>query len=260
MHGMIDKQLVRERFSRSLKSYASHAVVQNRMASNLSEMVCGESAGRSFERVFEVGSGTGALTAELLKRCTVENYFANDIVDGSRVFLEKVFERYPVVKFGFLAGDIESEGSLPSVLDLVISNATLQWLGDLEVFFRRISCCLRPGGMFAFSTFGPMNMHEISSIEQTTLPYRSLSELACLAGRFFDIVECREEQVTLEFSSPEAVLRHIRATGVNGISRRSWTKSRYRIFLDCYLERFSTMDGVSLTYHPLYFCLKNRNS
>jgi malonyl-CoA O-methyltransferase len=257
---MIDKQLVRERFSRSLKSYAIHAVVQNRMASNLSEMVCSGCAGRSFERVFEVGSGTGALTAELLKRCRVENYFANDIVEGSRVFLDKVFERYPFTTFDFLAGDIETEGPLPSALDLVISNATLQWLGDLEGFFGRISRCLRPGGMLAFSTFGPMNMHEISSIEQTGLAYRSLGEIEYLAGRFFDIAECREEQVALAFSSPEAVLRHIRATGVNGISRRYWTKSRYRNFLDCYLERFSTREGVSLTYHPLYFCLKNRNS
>ncbi|NTV98690.1 MAG: malonyl-ACP O-methyltransferase BioC [Chlorobiaceae bacterium] len=260
MPGMIDKQLVRERFERSLRSYAKHAVVQNRMASDLSEMVFRQCGRGPFGRVFEVGSGTGALTLELLKRCRAESYFANDIVEESRIFLEDVFERFPVGEFGFVAGDIESGGAIPECLDLVVSNATMQWLGDLEGFFRRIRSHVRPGGVLAFSTFGPMNMQEIASIEQTGLPYLSIGEITELAGKYFDIAECREEQVKLEFTTPEAVLRHIRLTGVNGVSRKTWTKGRYRQFLDCYLERFPSGEGVSLTYHPIYCCLKKENS
>lgn len=257
---MIDKQLVCERFRRSLGSYEKHAVVQNRMASNLSEMVCRESGELSFGRVFEVGSGTGALTGELLKRRQVEWYYANDIVEESRGYLEKLFERFPVGEFGFVAGDIESGGVIPRGLDLVVSNATLQWIADLDGFFRRIRDHLAPGGMLAFTTFGPMNMHEVSTIGYSGLAYRSLRDIERLAEKYFDIGESCEEQVVLEFSSPEAVLHHIRATGVNGISRSSWTKGRYRQFIDGYLERFSTEEGVTLTYHPIYCCLKKRNS
>jgi malonyl-CoA O-methyltransferase len=259
MPGMIDKQLVRERFGKSLGSYASHAVVQNSMASGLSEMVlriCGE---QTLGRVLEVGSGTGALTSELLKRLRAKCYFANDIVDESRGYLEKVFERFTVDESGFIPGDIESGGMIPDDLDLVISNATLQWLGDLEGFFRKMQCHIRHGGMLAFSTFGPMNMHEISSIEGSGLPYLSLGGLMELAGKYFDIVECAEEQVIMEFPTPVDVLHHIRVTGVNGLYRKSWTKGRYRQFIDSYLERFSTGAGVSLTYHPIYCCLKKGN-
>ncbi len=257
---LIDKRLVRERFRRSLKSYARHAVVQNAMAAGLSEMVCREHPGRLFERVLEVGSGTGALTAEMLKRSRVNLYYANDIVEESRLFLDDVIGNFPGTELRFFAGDIESCAALPSELDCVVSNATLQWLQDLDGLFNRISRCIRPGGLLAFSTFGPSNMREIADIENIGLVYRSLEELERLAGRYFELVESREEEIVLEFSTPELALRHIRETGVNGITRRLWTKSRYMNFLESYRQRFASGSGVSLTYHPVYCCLKKKMS
>ena len=171
-----------------------------------------------------------------------------------------MLDRFAVEEFHFIAGDIESKAELPSGLDLVVSNATLQWLDDLDEFFRTMSAHLRPGGILAFSTFGPSNMQEIASIEDVGLTYLSLGELEILAGRYFDITVCREEEQRIEFSSPEAVLHHIRQTGVNGLQRRSWTKSRYRHFVSEYSRLFSCENGVCLTYHPVYCCLKMKLS
>lgn len=260
MQTMIDKRLVRERFRRSLESYGRHAVVQNAMAVELSEIVCRQYPQRQFERVLEVGSGTGALTAELLKRSCVNRYYANDLVEESLPFLDEVFRLFPGSELRFFAGDIESCDTFPSELDLVISNATVQWLQDLDRFFSRISPHIRPGGMLAFSTFGPSNMREIASIENVGLVYRSLCEVERLAGRYFELAGSREDEIVLEFSSPETALRHIRETGVNGIARRFWTKSRYRNFLESYRQQFATGSGVSLTYHPVYCCLKKKMS
>jgi malonyl-CoA O-methyltransferase len=260
MHPLIDKQLVRERFCRTLSSYGSNAVVQRAMAEKLSELICQQEPDGSFERVLEVGSGSGALMAELLSRCNVNTYYANDLVEESRSSLLGVLDRFPVGEFHFLAGDIESLNLLPSALDLVVSNATLQWLDDLDGFFSKISDHLRPGGMLAFTTFGPSNMREISAIEGVGLSYHTLGELELLAGRYFELTISHEEKSQMEFSSPEAVLHHIRQTGVNGLLRRSWTKSRYLHFIEEYRRRFSSENGVSLTYHPLYCGLKKRVS
>jgi malonyl-CoA O-methyltransferase len=256
----IDKQLVRERFERSLTTYGTHAVVQKAMARELAEMICRESPSHSFDRVLEVGSGSGALTAELLSRCSVHAYHANDLVEESRRCLEGVLERYQVEEFHFLAGDIETLEVLPQSLDLVISSATLQWLEDLDGFFRKLSAHLRPGGMLAFSTFSTMNMQEISTIEGAGLRYYPLEELQTIAGRYFELVAGKEEEVRMEFGSPEAVLHHMRQTGVNGLHRRSWTKSRYQHFLARYRQSFSCESGVYLTYHPVYCCMKKRVS
>ncbi|MEI6651363.1 MAG: malonyl-ACP O-methyltransferase BioC [Chlorobiaceae bacterium] len=255
---VIDKQLVRERFCSTLKSYRSHAVVQKSMASELSEIICSAQPSRSFDRVLEVGVGSGALMAELLSRCTVEAYYANDLVEESRHCLLEVLDRFPVREFHFLAGDIEHLEELPLELDLVASNATLQWLDDLDGFFRNMAAHLRPGGILAFSTFSTSNMQEISAIEGVGLSYHTLGELELLAGKYFELTVSREEVQQLEFSSPEAVLHHIRRTGVNGIRRRSWTKSRYKHFIEQYRRLFSSENGVSLTYHPVFCCMKKR--
>jgi malonyl-CoA O-methyltransferase len=260
MPPLIDKQLVRERFCRTLGSYGSHAVVQKAMAAELAELICCEEPGLSFERVLEVGSGSGAFMAELLHRCSVKAYYANDLVEESRISLQGVLDRFSVGEFHFLAGDIESLKLLPSSLDLVASNATLQWLDDLDGFFRKIHAQLKPGGMLAFSTFGPSNMREIASIEGVGLSYHTLGELELLASRYFDLTVSHEEKRRMEFSSPEAMLHHIRSTGVNGLLRRSWTKSRYLHFIAEYRRCFSCEKGVYLTYHPLYCCLKKRVS
>jgi malonyl-CoA O-methyltransferase len=260
MHPLINKQLVRERFCRTLQSYGRHAVVQKAMAAELSEIIGREEPGRSFERVLEVGSGSGALMSELLSRCSVKTYYANDLVEESRVSLLGVLDHFPVGEFHFLAGDIECQKQLPSALDLVVSNATLQWLDDLDGFFRTMSDHLKPGGMLAFTTFGPSNMREISSIEGVGLSYHTLGELELLAGRYFELTLSREEERRMEFSSPEAMLHHIQQTGVNGLLRRSWSKSRYLHFIAEYRRLFSCENGVYLTYHPLYCCLKKRIS
>lgn len=254
----IDKQLVRRRFGGSLNSYSNHAVVQKTMARELSEIICHSGPPPLFNRVLEVGSGSGSFMAELLRRSVVDTYYANDLAEESLQFLQGVLERFPVREFHFLAGDIETLQELPSGLDLVASNATLQWLDDLDSFFGNMAARLRHGGMLAFSSFGTSTMQEISAIEGVGLAYYTLVELEKLAGKYFEVTLCREEMLRLQFSSPEDVLHHIRQTGVNGLVRRSWTKSRYRNFIEQYRQRFSCEEGVYLTYHPLYCCMKKR--
>ena len=253
----IDKELVRDRFCRTLRSYGSNAVVQKSMAVELAEMIC-PAPPCKFDRVLEVGSGSGAFMAELLSRSSVKSYYANDLVEESNHCLRWVLDRFPVEEFHFLAGDIECSVELPSSLDLVVSNATLQWLDDLDDFFRTMSDHLRPGGILAFSTFSTSNMQEIMRIEEVGLDYHTLRELEMLAGRYFDLTVSREELQRIEFSSPEAVLHHIRQTGVNGLQRRSWTKSRYQHFVREYSRLFSCENGVYLTYHPVYFRIKKK--
>ncbi|MEI7694257.1 MAG: malonyl-ACP O-methyltransferase BioC [Chlorobium sp.] len=260
MSQQIDKQLVRQRFAGKLKSYKKHALVQQTMAKSLTELLCNAKPSRSFDRVLEVGSGSGSLMTELLGRCTVDTYYANDLVEESALFLKKLLASFSVREFHFLPGDIELMQWLPSELDLVVSNATLQWLDDLDGFFRSMSERLRRGGVLAFSSFSTSNMQEISSIEGGGLRYHTLHELEQLAGKYFELTACREEEQRLEFATPEAVLHHIRQTGVNALSRRSWTKSQYQRFIDQYQEQFSCANGVYLTYHPVYCCMKTRAS
>lgn len=260
MSAGIDKQLVRRRFRRALPTYAGHAEVQRRMAARLLAMIESAGAAPRLGRVFEFGCGSSMLTSMLFERHSAEAFFANDLVAESRAFVEQAVAGRPVGRLEFLPGDVERLDPLPVNLDLVVSNATLQWLHDPARFFERLASSLKPGGLVVFSTFGAENMREIATLAETALPYRSIDENAALTGRAFEIVSIEEEVVRQEFETPEAVLRHIRETGVNGVASRAWTRSQYLDFLQRYRASYPAGSGVSLTWHPVYCCFKRKES
>jgi malonyl-CoA O-methyltransferase len=258
MSGVIDKQLVRRRFRRALPTYAGHAEVQRRMGARLVAMLESAGAAPHFGRVFEFGCGSAMLTSMLFERHSADEFFANDLVAESRVFVEQAIAEWQVGRLEFLPGDVEKLDSLPENLDLAVSNATVQWLHEPARFFERLAGSMKPGGVVAFSTFGEQNMREITTLGEAALPYRSLAEIATLAGDSFELIEIKDEIVRQEFDTPEAVLRHIRETGVNGVASRTWTRSHYLDFLHRYRASYSTGHGVALTWHPVYCCFRRK--
>lgn len=260
MSGVIDKQLVRRRFRRALPTYAGHAEVQRRMAARLVAMIESVGAAPRLGCVFEFGCGSAMLTSMLFERHSAEAFYANDLVAESRAFVEQAVAGRPVGRLEFLPGDVERLDPLPGNLDLALSNATLQWLHDPARFFERLSASMMPGGLVAFSTFGAENMREIATLGEAALPYRSLGEIAALAGAAFEVIAIEEEIVRQEFDAPEAVLRHIRETGVNGVSSRAWTRTHYLDFLRRYRLAYPAGSGVSLTWHPVYCCFRRKES
>lgn len=257
---VIDKELVRRRFERQLDTYSSNALVQGGMADRLALLVAERLPGRKAGKVFEIGVGSGMLTGALLSNVRVDSFYANDIAPGSREMVEHVASRYGVDLTGFLGGDAEKIEMLPGGLDLAISGATVQWFEDLPGFIGRIAGSIRPGGLLAFSTFGPENMKEIAELTSVGLSYHTLKEIEEMSGDAYDVLCAEEQRSILDFPDPRAVLRHISRTGVNGIERRTWTGSRLRSFSTAYHERFASPGGVQLTYHELYLVMRRRQS
>ena len=255
MSRIIEKALVAERFRRTLASYSHHAVVQQAMATELVAMLQTLMPEQRFQQVLEVGSGTGMLMEQLLLHYHVKRYYANDLVRESTHLLRTVQHRCQLNDFHFLEGDIEALQELPEQLDLVISNATIQWLHDLPAFFSRMKRVLQPNGVMACTTFGNRNLHEIATVTGVGLHYHSLVEIERVASQFFTVVKIVEEERQLEFPSPEQAFHHLRQTGVNGIVRQRWTKSHYHQMIERYRLLFSTNNGVTLTYHPMYLVM-----
>uniref|UniRef100_Q3ANZ2 Malonyl-[acyl-carrier protein] O-methyltransferase n=1 Tax=Chlorobium chlorochromatii (strain CaD3) TaxID=340177 RepID=Q3ANZ2_CHLCH len=256
----VDKLLVGERFRKALATYREHAVVQHAMAEDLAAMLARHlPSSPTIKRLFEIGAGSGALMEALLHRFCIDHYFANDLVAESEGCLRPLLAPYREEAFTFLMGDIEVLAEWPSSLEVVISNATVQWLEQPAHFFQQAAKALQPHGLLLLSSFGASNMQELSSLLGVGLRYHAPDELIALASHSFDLLEVKEEQKELLFCSPEAVLHHLRCTGVNGVVRTQWTKSDYKRFLSSYRERFSTTDGkVVLTYHPYAIALQRK--
>ena len=251
-----DKLLVRERFGRSLAGYDGAAAVQAGMARRLVGEICSR-GGDDCESVLEIGCGTGLLSRELVSRLSVRKLLAYDLVPECGPVLSATMERQPGLAFSFAAGDIERVDLPAGAFDLAASNAVFHWLEDLPGLLGRLAAALRPGGLLAFTTFGPDNLREVAAAGGGGLGYRPLREVAALVERRYRLLHCGEMRETLGFSSPRRVLEHLRRTGANGLVRAGWTRGVLSDFETAYRRRFGQAGGVTLTYHPMFFVARS---
>lgn len=247
--------LTQQRFGRHFGTYDQQAVVQRLMAHRLVAgvvpyMSCAP------RNVFEIGCGTGLVTKALDGDIAIARYCGNDLVAESETQVRTILSTLADEDFSFINGNAAQIQTLPFSPDLIISGASFQWIADLPVFLNNLHELLSESGILAFSSFGPGNYAEIRQLTGFGLAYHSLEQLKEMLGEQFDILSAEESIDQLWFSTPADVLRHIRETGVNGISEVRWTRSRLNVFASEYLDLFKTDRGVSLTYHPLQIIAK----
>lgn len=258
MRQKVDKQQVRARFEHGMATYEQHAVVQRRMAEELAEELRPLIRCERPIDAMELGCGTGLLTRRLFDACPIRRLTAIDLASRSETHLRRLEQRYRDVRIEFTAADIETS-DFPNDLDLIASNAAFQWVEDAERLYRRCADALAPGGILAFTTFGPEHFQETVALQGPTLHYARLDRHAALLDARFEILSASDNRVVMHFDSPRHVLRHIKATGVRGAKKNTWTPSDLARFDAAYRERFSDADGrVTLTYAPIRIIARRR--
>lgn len=252
-----DKNIIGQRFHKNKKTYNKHAVVQKEIALKLVQKIINAGETR-FDKILEMGCGTGFLTDEILKHMKIGRYYINDLVHSMISEIEKIAEKNNYHNFTFLPGDAEKM-LFPEELDAVISASTFHWFENLESFFEKIFCAVKKGGLFAFSTFGPENFKEVKDTAKINLNYQSSHELTRLLLRNFTVIDMEEWTRVEYFKSPDEVLKHMKYTGVNSLQKKYFGKDKYIRFCADYTKNYSTEDhSVSLTYNPIIVIARNR--
>jgi len=249
MQKEINKELVRKRFQRSLDTYDKEATVQKRMAYSLIRFLT-ENTDNKFDKVLEIGCGTGNLTRQAIHTLDFKELIVNDIVEESEKYIQNLYDR-----IFFIPGDAENI-NFPTNLDLIISNASFQWMSDLPEFLKKLHSCLNKDGILAFTSFSPDNFSEISQITNCELQYHSILELVYLINDYYEPVYTHNETEKLAFNSPLEVLEHVKQIGVNAVNQRFWTKKDLNEFKINYIKHHSNNGKVNLTYCPDYYVLK----
>jgi malonyl-CoA O-methyltransferase len=236
-----NKELIKKRFSRSLKTYSGNAVIQKQMAKKL----VGEIPGFNFEKILELGCGTGFITEELVSKINFSDYITVDIIPECKNYISKISD-----KIRFICEDIEDNNKIySSKYDLIISNATLQWLDNLPQFIQKLKNNLTDTGYLIFTLFGKENYKELAPFVKNPLKYYSVDEIKNFCTDY-EIINISEEKFVMEFKTPTYVLRHIKNTGVNALSEAHWTRKDLINFEKEYSKE------ITLTYHPIYIILK----
>jgi len=246
----IDKNRVKNAFLKAVNSYDDSAYVQKEMAEYLSKFLSQEHKDKYFKSVLEIGCGTGFLTKEIISSNNVEQYYLNDLSDK---YLDIIKDKIDF-DFKFIAGDIE-EVYLENKYDLIISNAAIQWLNDIPIFFKKMDCHLNNGGLFIFSTFGDFNLYEINELTGKSLEYDIFTNLRNFFEKSDEIILDKREKRVIYFDSPQEILKHLKNSGVTGFNNKIWTISHLKRFISDY-ERFKFENRYPLTYDIIYFGIK----
>ena len=251
---VIEQERIRRRFSQAVNTYDDHADAQKRICAHLVQLLTVYTSSH-FRRVLEIGCGSGGFTRLLKQECQIEEWVLNDLCEIWQSAIEELFPSAPPL---FLAGDAERL-AFPGTFDLIASASALQWMKDLPRFLHKLSSTLSPGGMLAFNTFTPDNLHEIKELTGEGLTYPTAGQLREWLSTYFRIVHEEEGNIALTFQHPLEVLRHLKYTGVTANASRVWTRGKQERFCWDYQERFPSADGgVTLTYRPLYILVVKR--
>ncbi len=254
----LDKTLIKKHFTTGLQTYGSNAIIQQNIAAKLVDMVV-DLGFKNFNKILEVGCGSGFLTRNLIDNLKIQEFIVNDITSVSHNHINCISTEINK-KIQFLCGDAEII-SFPRLNSAIFSTSTIQWFSCLESFFKKVNISLNSEGLFAFSTFGTENFNEIRKLTGVGLEYHSLNTLEKLLSENFIILAKKEWKEVLEFEHPVNVLRHIKKTGVNGIKRDYFGKSQLKEFTKDYFKHFkTTKQTVTLTYHPIIIIAQKRGS
>lgn len=237
----IDNKHIKKQFEKSMQDYDQNATVQMLMAMKM--VIELTKISKTFENVLELGSGTGVLTKQLARELNFKNYFANDLVEKSKNYVQKF-----IPQSTFYCGNaLKIKPSKKA--DLIVSNAMFQWFPSLEKAIQTIKSNLKNEGILAFSTFSPNNFKEITDLTGLSLQYRTQEEIEkILKDEGFKILYSEQFSEELKFKTPLELLAHMKKTGVNSLSEKTWTITKVKEFCDKYTKKYP---NAKLTYSPI---------
>lgn len=249
---MYNKKLIAERFSKAKNSYEQSARVQKWCIEQLFVHLKNQPDNliNSPHTALEIGCGTGLATEAMGGLINIDTLWLNDVSEQMVERAADSMKQSDIAHIHPLYGDIESL-SLPQNLSFIYSTSALQWIENPQRLLNNLYKNLKSGGVFTATTYSFGHFLEINQLMGISLHYYSVGDWQMmLKGAGFKIQSQLAEQKILLFDSPLAVLKHLKQTGVTGITKTAWTKRELNQFCLQYEQRFSQNGQVTLTYQP----------
>lgn len=219
-------------FEKNFSTYDENAIIQKKVAENLTNFISKKFNNQKFDKVIELGCGTGIFTREFLKKFEINEIDLNDCFNTRDYFKEINYKN-------FICDDMNE--AIIKNYDIVISSSSFQWIEDLEKLIESIS---KKSEKLAFSIYIDGNLKEIAEYFGVGLKYKKIEDILIILKKYFKNIEYYSEEKTLNFSSPIEALRHLKRTGVT-------IKNRTSIY------DIKSYKNTLLTYNMAYFISYN---
>ncbi len=233
-----------ESFSKHINTYDKHAQLQKSMAERLASLLPETLP----DCVLEIGCGTGIFTRHLLA-LGARNLILNDLVPGMiDHFTATTKVSIPITVVPGNAENIK----FPRVR-LATANAVFQWFQNPALALENIGASLDPGGVLAFSVFGPKTLGEfrkIGNLESPNPLYDFKEWEGFLRRAGLELVESQSEIRKTFFPDALSMVRNLRQIGAAPL--RMVNPGELRRLTRDYDAAFGSSQGVYSTWE-LYF-------
>jgi malonyl-CoA O-methyltransferase len=262
----IDKASVRRSFDRAAVAYDAAAVLQREIGGRLLERL--DYCRLAPKTILDLGCGTGQAIGALMRRYPKARVIALDFAFGMLRLARRrgTWLNRPRL----VCADAEALPLADSCVDLIVSNATLQWCNDLDQTFRDLLRVLRPGGLLMFSSFGPDTLKELRAAwaaadghrpGQTyalthVSPFADMHDVgdALVRARFADPV-MDAEHLTLTYPGLRELMRDLKGIGAHNAGsgrHRGLTGPRRLAALEAAYEAHRRDGRLPATYEVVY--------
>ena len=212
------KQRIAANFNRAVASYDQAANFQRDVGRTLLNSLTHISTP---QRILELGSGTGFITAQLHTAFPQTQITSIDIADQMCHATQLRCTNSHVV-----CADIENLPFQANYFDLVISNLALQWCADLNKAFSEITRVCQPKANVIFSSLGPNSLHELNQAWEAVDPLPRVNlftsiETLIAAGQHAKLATKRTQQIKQQryFEHVIDVLKQLKGIGATTLCR-----------------------------------------
>jgi malonyl-CoA O-methyltransferase len=254
----IDKQQARRSFERAAESYDEVAVLQRESASQLIRRL--EFIDFQPDVILDVGAGTGEALQTLGRRYKKAHAIA---LDFALPMLRQVRKRGSWLRrIPCICGDAEQLPLADQSVDLIFSNAALQWCNSLEQTFREFLRVLRPNGLLMFSTYGPDTLKELrqswsaadGGSHVSTFPdMHDVGDAMLRVGLANPVVDVDRMQLT--YDSVSSLMHDLKTLGAHNVTsgrRRGLTGKRRLQAMSVAYEAFRVNGRIPASYEVVY--------
>ncbi len=255
---LIDKQQARLAFSRAAQQYDQVAVLQREIGQRMLDRL--QLVRLQPELILDVGAGTGVATSALAERYRKAKVLALDF--AFPMLLQTRKRGHWLRKPRCICGDLEQLPLADQSVDLIYSNAAIQWSNDLDQTFSEFKRVLRPGGLLMFTTFGPDTLKELraawAEVDDTAhvstfIDMHDVGDALLRAGLADPVMDV--DRMTLSYQSVNGLMRDLKVLGAHNVSsgrRRGLTgKGRLQAMKQAY-EAFRHEGRLPASYEVVY--------
>ncbi|HXY95606.1 MAG TPA: malonyl-ACP O-methyltransferase BioC [Steroidobacteraceae bacterium] len=254
----LDRGRLRTAFDRASEGYEAAAALQARVSTELLERLTAFDFAPGV--VLDLGAGTGRVTRELKRRYPRALVIALDLSPG--MLREARRHQRLWRRFARVCADALALPLGAASVDLVFSSLMLQWCEPLGQALAEVRRVLKPGGFFAFSTFGPDTLKELRAAWARAdglthvnrfLDMHDVGDAIARSGLAEPVLDV--DRVELGYPDALSLMRDLKAIGAHNVTagrpRTLVGKSRLARMTEAY-EAWRRGGALPATYEVIY--------